>query len=171
MSSFRAAIARRGTVLAAPLIIAACDFQPVYAPEGTGAALVGNVDVRAADDSIEFELVRALEKSFGPTSTATYELSTDVDTRSERVSITATQSTNRYNLVGEVDWVLTEAATGREVAKGSADGFSSYSATGTTVATLAAQRDGYRRLMAILSDKIVTDLTTRAPEALSAEAQ
>jgi LPS-assembly lipoprotein len=46
------------------------------------------------------------------------------------------------------------------VTSGSVDNFTGYSATGTTVATLAAERDAQERLMTILADQIVTRLLT-----------
>ena len=121
----------------------------------------GSVAIAPAEDELQFILVRELENRFGPSQAPRYLLSTKLSTRSERVSITANQDTNRFNLVGRTTWVLTESATGDEIASGRADAFSSYSATGTTVATDAAERDAYRRLMVILSDKIMLDLTTR----------
>ena len=45
---------------------------------------------------------------------------------------------------------------------GNVDSFTGYSATGTTVATRAAERDAYERLMTILADQIVTRLEAGA---------
>ena len=68
----------------------------------------------------------------------------------------------RYNLVGTADYVLLDKASGAIVASGQVQNFTGYSATGTTVATLAAQRDAADRLMIILADKIVSELLVKA---------
>lgn len=141
--------------------LGACGFSPVYGPKGSGAELAGAVTISAPSDEVEFDLARSLEDRFGPPIESRYTLNTDLSTRSQRVSITATQDTNRFNLVGRVDWSLTENATGAILADGVAEGFSSYSATGTTVATRAAQRDAYKRLTVILADRIAIDLNSR----------
>ena len=57
-----------------------------------------------------------------------------------------------------IDWQLTERATGTRVAGGTVDSFTSYSATGSTVAGLAAEEDAYLRLMRLLADQIVSRL-------------
>jgi LPS-assembly lipoprotein len=46
------------------------------------------------------------------------------------------------------------------VISGSVDNFTSYSATGTTVATLAAERDAQERLMIQLADQIFVRLAS-----------
>jgi len=43
-------------------------------------------------------------------------------------------------------------------------GFTSWSATGTTISGLAAQEDAARRLMVILGDQIITRLIAAAPK-------
>ena len=48
------------------------------------------------------------------------------------------------------------------LATGQVDNFTSYSASGTTVATLAAQRDAEARLMVILADQVINKLTAEA---------
>jgi LPS-assembly lipoprotein len=53
---------------------------------------------------------------------------------------------------------LKDSATGSVLRSDTVDSFVSYSATGTTVATLAAQRDAQTRLMTILADLIVQQL-------------
>ena len=57
-----------------------------------------------------------------------------------------------------MDFTLTETATGVIVTSGKVNNFVGYSATGTTVATLAAEEDAQERLMNILADQIVRRL-------------
>jgi LPS-assembly lipoprotein len=66
-------------------------------------------------------------------------------------------STLRYNVVGAAGWQLT-AANGTVWGSGQVEGFTSYAATGSTVATQSAATDAVGRLMTILADKVVTQL-------------
>ena len=67
-----------------------------------------------------------------------------------------------YNIVGSIDWVLTETASTNRVAGGRVDGFTSYAATGSAVAGLTAEEDAARRLMRSLADQIVLRLIANA---------
>ena len=74
------------------------------------------------------------------------------------VGITTDNKITRYNLKGVVDYVLTDRATGTRVTGGRVQSFTAYSATGSTVAGLAAEEDAALRLMRILADQIVARL-------------
>ncbi len=82
---------------------------------------------------------------------------------SEASGITATNVTTRYTLNGSATWSLTDRASGARIAGGTVRGFTSWSATGTTIAGLAAQEDASRRLMVMLGDQIVTRLIAASP--------
>jgi len=61
---------------------------------------------------------------------------------------------------------LRDLATGTQLLRGSVDGFSGFSLTGSTSATAAAERDARARLAVVLADKMVTQLiaaSTRLP--------
>lgn len=146
-------------MLAAPL--AACGFTPAFAPGGPASGLQGSI--RAADpvDKNGFDLVERLEERLGRPEAAPYALGYSIGTYAVGVGITPENATTRYNLIGQVDWSLTNAA-GVLVTAGRAQNFTSYSATGSTVAGLAAEEDAAYRLMRILADQIVTRLTATA---------
>ena len=152
--------------LAATFLVAACGFTPVYAPGGTGAALYGAVTVQAPetlgakDDSDAYFLVQNLEERLGRTATGAYTLDLNLRTRSEGQAITADNEITRYSVVGYVDYILTRQADGMIVASGNVQNFTGYSATGSTVETLAGERDAQRRLMTILADQITIELLT-----------
>ena len=74
------------------------------------------------------------------------------------VAITPDNAITRYNLNGSVDWTLTDRATATRVTGGRVENFTSWSATGSTVAGLAAEEDARLRLMRILADDIVARL-------------
>jgi len=153
MSSFN-----RRFLLLMPLALAACGFAPAYGPNGSANGLPGSI--RAADpaDKNGFDLVERLEERLGRPASHRYGLGYTITTRAIGVGITTDGSTTRYNLTGAVDWTLTDSSTGTQVSGGTVNSFTSYSATGSTVAGLAAEEDAALRLMHILADQIVTRL-------------
>ncbi len=149
----------RRAVLLAPLALAACGFSPALAPGGPGAALTGTV--RAADPQTKaaFDFVERIEERLGRPGDTRFDLAYTITTETVGVGITADSRITRYNLKGVIDYRLTETATGAEVAAGRVQSFTAYSATGSTVAGLAAEEDAATRLMRILADQIVARLT------------
>ncbi|GHG82264.1 LPS assembly lipoprotein LptE [Pseudodonghicola xiamenensis] len=150
----------RRSLLILPLAaLAACGFTPVYGPGGAGRALRDRVRVQEPDSPDEYLLVRTLEDRLGRGgATARYGLSFTLRTQTKGQSLTVTNETTRYSLVGKVDYTLTALETGQVVASGQVENFTGYSATGSTVETLAGERDAAKRLMTILADQIVTRL-------------
>lgn len=150
----------RRTLLAllAALPLAACGFVPAYGPGGPAAELQGAVRVDNPSDKNGFDLVERLEERIGRPDGPRYALSYTITTNPVGVGITGENAITRYNLTGSVAWGLTETGTGRRVTGGVVQNFTSYSATGSTVAGLAAEEDAAFRLMRILADQIVTAL-------------
>lgn len=152
------ALITRRSILLAPLLIAACGFTPAYGPGGGATKLTGAVRVQDPGDKNGFDLVERLEERLGRPEAARYDLSYTITTQSVGVGITADNKTTRYNLKGVVDYTLTEQATGARVTGGRVQSFTAYSATGSTVAQLAAEEDAALRLMRILADQITARL-------------
>ena len=155
MSSFD-----RRTLLLMPLALAACGFQPVYAPGGTGATLNGRVAVSAPNSVESFLLVQNLEQRLGrsATSGSDYNLAVGVSTTTRAASISTSNETDRFSIAGSATYSLTSEETGQVLASGVVSDFVAYSAAGSTVSTLADERAATERLMVILSDQIVTRL-------------
>jgi LPS-assembly lipoprotein len=82
-------------------------------------------------------------------------------------AVTPGGAITRYDLVGRAPWRLTSPG-GAVLAQGEATAFTGYSATGTTVATTAAEADARGRLMALLADAVVTRLLILPPSLLPA---
>lgn len=145
------------TLLAvAPL--AACGFEPAYAPGGPAAGLLGRVAVDAPDDKDAFDLVARLEDRLGRTRTPDFRLSYRISTRAEAQAIAPDNTINRYQLLGSVEFSLRDAASDAVLTSGKVSSFTAYSAFGTSVATAESESDAHRRLMRILADQIVTRL-------------
>jgi LPS-assembly lipoprotein len=153
MSSFN----RRSLILM-PLALAACGFQPAYAPGGPAAGISGTIRVADPTDKNGFDLVERLEERLGRPSAIKFDLTYSIKTNATGVAITPDNAITRYNLNGAIDWALIDRSSGVSLGGGAVKSFTSYSATGSTVAGLAAQEDASRRLMRLLADQIVTRL-------------
>jgi LPS-assembly lipoprotein len=148
----------RRAVLLAPVVLAACGFSPAFGPGGAAEGLQGTIRANDPTDKNAFDLVERLEERIGRPETARFDLGYAITTAAVGVGITPDSAITRYNLTGHVNWTLTDRTTGQQVAGGRVDNFTSYSATGSTVAGLAAEEDAAFRLMRILADQIVSRL-------------
>lgn len=143
-------------------LVAACGFEPVYGTGGAGSALYGKIEVAAPNDEETYVLVRELEQRLGRATEPAYDLSLALSTGRQGQAITAEGDITRFSIVGQVSYTLVERGTQREVAKGVSRNFTGYSATGSTVETLAAERDAQVRLMTLLADQITVELLSTA---------
>jgi LPS-assembly lipoprotein len=80
------------------------------------------------------------------------------DLREDGVGITTDQITTRFNVIGKTQYTLKRLSDDSIVTTGTVDSFTSYAATGTTVATQTAQLDARRRLAMILADQMTKRL-------------
>lgn len=144
--------------LVCTLTLAACGFAPAYAPGGSGTALQNTVMAAEPRDKAAFDLVERLEERLGPADNPQYGLSYTIKLTPVGVGITTDNAITRYNLVGVVEWELSDVMTRTRLTGGKTENFTSYSATGSTVAGLAAQEDAAQRLMRIIADQIVSQL-------------
>lgn len=157
MSSFD-----RRTFLTLTAALAGCGFTPVYGPGGAGHELQNAVLVDDPGDRNAYQLVRRIEERLGRATAARYGLSIALSVSEESMAVTADGKTTRFDLVGKATYALRALDSGAVLRTGSVDSFTGYSTTGTTVATLAAERDARERLMTILADQIVTRLFAEA---------
>ena len=141
-----------------PLALAACGFSPAYAPGGTATALLGTVRAQDPTNKNAFDLVERLEERLGQPENHRYDLAYSISTNAVGVGLTTDNEITRFNLTGVIDYTLSDHATGARLAGGRVQSFTAYSATGSTVAGLAAEEDAAYRLMRILADQIVAEL-------------
>jgi LPS-assembly lipoprotein len=144
--------------LALILTVSACGFEPVYGPQGTGTQLRNRVLVDRPIDREGFLLVRQLEERLGRADDPAFALGIKLSVREEARAIDPDGDIRRFHVIGEAAYSLSDTNTGAVLRSDTANNFVGYSATGTTVATLAAQRDAQARLMTILADEIVLQL-------------
>ena len=154
MSSDR--LHRRG-VLVAFLATGACGFTPVYGPGASARALRGAVAIAAPDTIPGFAIRSRLIDRLGAPGEAAYTLDVTLDQALDVAALSQAGDALRYNVVGAAGWRLA-TADGRVIGSGQVENFTSYAATGSTVATQASATDAIGRLMVILADMIVAEV-------------
>jgi LPS-assembly lipoprotein len=145
---------------AAPL--AACGFTPVYAPGAQATALRGAVRMDDPETPDQFDIVREIEARFGRPTTPLYDLSITPRVTEDSLTVVGARDITRFNLIGTATYALRPVGSDSALLSGEVNSFTSYSATGTTVSTLTAERDARSRLMIILANLVVTRLLADA---------
>jgi LPS-assembly lipoprotein len=146
-------LSRRALICLMPL--AACGFTPAFGPN----AMTGKVAAKTPTTRNDFELVKQLELRLGRPDAGAYGLNYTITTETVSLGFTTSGDITRYNLLGTVDWTLTDPISSAVLDKGQAKNFTAWSATGSTAAAQTVEADASRRLMRILADQIVTRLT------------
>lgn len=154
----------RRQVLFATVALAGCGFTPVYGPSGVGNALHGRVEIESPENTNTYNLVSYLEDRLGRPSPAEFGLSYALNTRQEGLAVTASQTIVRYNVLGELSFALRDLETNSVVSSGKVNASTAYSASGTTIATQAARKDAYERLMVALADRVIERLYLTVPK-------
>ncbi|MBV2358873.1 hypothetical protein KUH32_03730 [Thalassococcus sp. CAU 1522] len=151
----------RRLFLTAALATAGCGFAPVYAPGGSGGRLQGRIATRDPGNRSGFVFNRRFEERMGRAA-GPYELAVTLRTRREGLGSISDGRTTRYRLNGTADYALQAAGEADPVIEGKTHAFTGYSTTGSTAATLAAERDAEDRLMVILADQVIDALILSA---------
>jgi LPS-assembly lipoprotein len=161
---------RRGLVagLAALIGLAACGFEPLYAPGGDAAAARGTILVDTIDGAAGFTLRERLVTRLGPAEAPTHRLDVDLSIESAGVAITEQDVTTRFSVTGRADWRLVPLGAAEPVLSGEARAITGFSApaseTASAFASLSAERDAERRVAVVLAEDIARDLALRAGE-------
>ena len=142
------------------LPLAACNFQPVYGPGGSGGIIRDQIRVAEPETRLDFELVARLEDRIGTGSR--YALDYAIDRTTRNLAIDEDEVINRINLVGTLSFTVRDPATGRTLQTGDVSTFTSYATTASPVATESARRDAEDRLAVALADQLVTRLIAGA---------
>jgi LPS-assembly lipoprotein len=137
---------------------AGCGFAPA---DSVGGSLPRNrIAVDPVDSRDGFLLTGRLEERLGrPGMAAVWRMGIVLEIDEQAMALTTDNQIDRFNLVGRAEWRVVDAATGAAIADGLVRDFTAWSATASTVATLAAERDAHRRLALALADAILADLT------------
>ncbi|MCL3881979.1 LPS assembly lipoprotein LptE [Marivita sp. GX14005] len=153
---------RRSALFALGALVAGCGFSPAYGPSGGASRLAGNLRVEAPKRREGFLIAQRLENRLGRDDAGRYVLNVTPQTRQLGLATSVEGTTNRFQITGTARYRLRDTETDRILREGEVTNFTGYSATGSTVATLAAERDAEARLMVILADQIVDRLILSA---------
>ena len=134
--------------------LAGCGFAPVYGTGGQARALQGAMIVTAPDTIAGFRMRQYLVDQLGQPNAARYALTIGMSQTATPATITSDGDTTRFNLIGTSDWTLSDL-NGQRIAGGDVETFTSYSSTGSTVATQAAADDARDRLARALGDLVL----------------
>lgn len=173
---------RRAVLLSGlAFVVTACvegGYQPVNAPGAAANALrQGSLRIAAPSDEDGYHFVARLEQRFGQASrNPLFDLDYTLTVGEEPVGVRPDQATQRFNVIGRLDYRVSSVATGAVLTSGGFESFSSYSATDGAISGLSAQENAHQRLMILLADQLVTRLnagasTWAAPQTKGARAQ
>ncbi|SOB95051.1 LPS assembly lipoprotein LptE [Rhodobacter maris] len=149
-------------MLGSALALAGCGFTPAYGPAGGGGKLLGGVAPDAPQTRDDFAFVRRIAERLNPPGTVRYRLAYKITTDRLGQAITPDGATTRYSLTGRAEYRLHDAGSDAVLLAGTVASFTSWSASGTVVATSAAEEDAHRRLMRMLADQTITRLLAGA---------
>lgn len=150
-------LSRRGALLAllAPAGLMACGFRPAHAPGG----LYGRVRADDPTDRYGYVFVRRFERQLGLPETPAYALAYEMRMAEDGAAGASADSTTRFQVHGRVEYAVRDIATGRELYRDTASGFTAYSAIGTTISERTAEGAAWNRLVEQLADQVATGLT------------
>ena len=151
---------RRGAFLAL-LALAGCGLSPVYGTGGAGSALFDNTAYVTPATEAGFAMRKQLETRLGVAQVSSFQLTTTIAEARDAAAVTSDGDITRFSILGVADWVL--AQDEQTVATGTVETFTSYAATGSTVATQAAEDAAVARLALALADLIVADVLLATP--------
>ena len=154
----------RRSLLLGTLALGGCGFTPVYGPDGPALALRDSVTVEGPDTVDGYQLRQHLQDQLGRATAPAYTLSVTLDITEDSGAITADGTISRFTLTGQSTYALRASGSETVLAQGSVDSFTSYAATGTTVATRSAADDARDRLTRILADLVMTRLVIAAQD-------
>ena len=143
-----------GSLLAA-FLLAACGFSPALAPPSGGPLPAYRLAEPA--DRNGFLYAAALEDRLGPADPGAPRLDYSIAVTQAVIAVSQRENARRVQETGSVSWRVTDAAGG-VIASGTEEGFTAWSATGTTLSVRASERDAEERLMRLLADRTVTAL-------------
>lgn len=134
------------------LALGGCGFAPVY---GTGSSPRGAFQFETDSSVAGFRTKERLERRLGIAATPRFVLSVTQSQRQSAAAINTDGDTVRFNVIGTANWTLRPVGGGPAIADGTVENFTSFAATGSTVATQAASTDASARLAVTLADMIV----------------
>ncbi len=141
-----------------------CGFAPAYGPEGAASRLIDSVALPDPDNDNAYLFNQRFEDRLGRGrgDPPAFRLVLNLQTTNQDTGTTSAGNTNRQRLIARAVYSLQDGSTGAALREGRTNAFTGYSTTGSTVATEAAERDAWERLMTMLADQVIDDLILHA---------
>jgi len=133
---------------------AGCGFAPVYGPSGQASALNGALSFDTGSGRFGYRLREQFERRLGRAENPRFTLKTETVLSETRVAIAADNTATRINLPANAAYTLTDLE-GNVLTSGTVQTFTSYSATGSNVATRAARQAAEDRLATMVGDLVI----------------
>ena len=150
----------RAGVLAATLLVAACGFRPLHAPQGGAqAAALAEIAVAPIPDRLGQVLHNHLLDRLSPggaPSKPKYLANVSLSVGKEGLAIARDESATRYNVTLTAEYSLLLVATGESVLNGQARSIATYNVVTSDYATLVAERDAELGAAREISDELKT---------------
>lgn len=152
----------------AAALLAACGFEPLYAPGGPAAGAAGRIEVGVIDGAPGFAMRERLAARLGEPAGATHRLDIDLAFEQTGVAITEKDVTSRFDVTGTAEWKLVSLSADRNVLSGTESVVTGYSAptseTSSAFAILSARRDAEKRLAETLADRVAQRIAVAADD-------
>ncbi|MDO6730207.1 LPS assembly lipoprotein LptE [Marinovum sp. 2_MG-2023] len=145
--------------------VSGCGFAPAYGTDGAASKLQNAIHVDEINTHNGYLMTRRIEERLGAGgANAPFTLGLTIGTSQDNLGTTPDGNLTRYQILGRVDFTLRRAGEKTGFQYGTVRNFTGYSASGSTVATLAAERDAEDRLMTMLADQVIERLVLISPD-------
>ena len=154
---------RTGLILATTLILVACGFKPMHAPNAFGGKGVSMANIQVqmqANEKIDFLLAQALRARMGDNANTPYILKIAPKTERRSLGIGADDVASRYDLVFSTNFELVDAKTGDVVYHNEVTAISTYGAPRDPYGSITAQNNAETQASAEAADRIIAKLAS-----------
>jgi LPS-assembly lipoprotein len=146
--------------------LAACGFQPIYAPGSPAAAMDGRVAIPTLDGAAGFALRERLVERLGVAGPGAHRLEIDLTVRQEGAAVTQDNITTRFLVLGSAQFALYPPGGTTALLRDTVRTQTAYSAPASDTASAYAARtaglDAERRVARDLADRMVMRLALSA---------
>lgn len=153
-------LSRRFALLGA-LALTGCGFAPAFGPDGGAVALQGRIAFVTGEGRFGYRLTEHLERRLGQSSAPFYTLSIETTVTESPVAVASDNTATRINLPAVASYKFSDE-NDVVLTSGTVQTFTSYSATGSTVATRTARQAAEDRLARMLADLVVARILAEA---------
>lgn len=134
--------------------LAACGFTPVYGPEAQTGHKLSDIQIASPNSREGYLFVQYMEERLGRNLDAGTVLKHNISIFEDGLDVIGA---SRSQVVGNIRYQLVSQDDDQVITTGSVQSFTAYSQT--VASTGSYQRNATERLIKILADKVITDLT------------